>query len=615
MSIDSLPVAYQSLDESGTILEVNQAWLDLLGYERPAVVGRAFVEFLSADSKTEFETRFPSFRSRGRVDGAKFRLRHAAGHTVPVTFQGRVEYDEDGDLNRTHCQFYEIEREGKREDRIQAQNVKIEALHDVAMDIKNAAEEQAIYETLVAAAREVLDFDFAIADAAEDGHLHTRAVSAGVTEAEYFDRVPIDDETTIGAQVYRTGETSLHRDLQSEDRTHPPTDFRSALTVPIGEHGVFQAVDREPGAFDETDRDLAELLVSHVRNALDRLENIEALEAQTASLSRERNRLEAIFEAVPEPVAHVRYENRTPIVVAVNSAFEETFGSASKTIAGASINDLIVPEDEVEIARELDRAAETADVVEREVKRVTVDGPRTFRLRSSVLDTGGEPETLAIYVDLTDQKQRERELERENDRLEQFASIVSHDLRSPLTVASGRLELVAAESESEHVAAIERAIDRMDAIIDDVLTLTRKGQTVSPDETESVELAGLAQAAWRAIDSPEAVLQVETDESVPADRSRLRRVFENLFWNAVDHAGPSVTVTVGDIDGGFYIADDGPGIPSSEREQVFESGYTTTRDGTGLGLDIVADIVEAHGWTVELAEPEDGGARFEIRTG
>ncbi|MFW5900655.1 MAG: ATP-binding protein, partial [Halodesulfurarchaeum sp.] len=444
--------------------------------------------------------------------------------------------------------------------------------------------------------------------------LHTRAVSVDGTEAEYFDRVSIDDETNIASRVYRTGEPSVHRDLQSGDRTHPPTDFRSVLTVPIGSHGVFQAVDREPGAFDETDRDLADLLVSHVRNALDRLENIEALEAQAASLSRERNRLEAIFEAVPEPVAHVRYENRTPIVVAVNSAFEETFGPGSEAVAGESLNDLIVPADRVETARELDRAAETADVVEREVERITMDGPKTFRLRSSVLDTGAEPETLAIYVDLTEQKTRERELERENDRLEQFASIVSHDLRSPLTVASGRLELVKEATESEHVTAIERAIDRMDAIIDDVLTLTRKGQTVDPDETESVELAELAQAAWLAIDSPAAALQVETDESVPADRSRLRRVFENLFWNAVDHAGPSVTVTVGDIDGGFYIADDGPGIAASERDQVFESGYTTTRDGTGLGLDIVSDIVEAHGWTVDLAASEDGGARFEIRT-
>lgn len=612
--VDRLPIAYQSLDGSGTILEVNQTWLDMLGYERAVVTGTDFTDLLGAHAKQKYEAQLPLLLSRGRITGVELELRHAAGHLVPVAFQGGVEYDDSGEVTRTHCQFYEIEPEDEREGRLQAQNAKIEALHTVAMDIEQTRDERTVYETLVETAREVLDFDIAIADAVEDEHLVTKAVSAGVTEEDYFTRVPISDETKIGTRVYRTGEPSLVQDLQADDHSTSATDFRSVLTVPIGTHGVFQAVDRDPGAFDETDQDLAELLVSHIRNALDRLENIQTLEERTASLSRERNRLEAIFEAVPEPVAHVRYKNQEPIIEAVNSAFEATFGYDSASVAGESINELIVPEDGLETAQNLDRAAETADVVEREVKRITTDGIRTFRLRSSVLDTGGEPETLAIYVDLTEEIQRKRELERENDRLEQFASIVSHDLRSPLTVASGRLGLVMEEVDNTHLEEIDRAIDRMDAIIEDVLTLTRKGQTVSPEEIESMDLADLAETAWEAVDSPTGTLHVETTESVLADRSRLRRVFENLFWNAVEHAGPSVTVTVGDLEDGFFLADDGPGIPPEEREQVFESGYTTTRDGTGLGLDIVADIIDAHGWTVDLTATESGGARFEIRT-
>jgi signal transduction histidine kinase len=89
---------------------------------------------------------------------------------------------------------------------------------------------------------------------------------------------------------------------------------------------------------------------------------------------------------------------------------------------------------------------------------------------------------------------------------------------------------------------------------------------------------------------------------------------ENLFRNSVDHGGVDVTITVGALDGGdgFYVADDGEGIPEAEREKVFDTGYTTTSDGTGFGLNIVAEIAEAHGWAVEAVEAADGGARFEF---
>jgi signal transduction histidine kinase len=69
---------------------------------------------------------------------------------------------------------------------------------------------------------------------------------------------------------------------------------------------------------------------------------------------------------------------------------------------------------------------------------------------------------------------------------------------------------------------------------------------------------------------------------------------------------------VGTFDDGFYVADDGPGVPEADRESVFESGYSTDREGTGLGLTIVQEIAEAHGWEVSVTDSESGGARFEI---
>ena len=215
-------------------------------------------------------------------------------------------------------------------------------------------------------------------------------------------------------------------------------------------------------------------------------------------------------------------------------------------------------------------------------------------------------------------RRREEEVARERDRLEEFASLVSHDLRSPLNVAAGNLEIVterlADESiDFEELGAVKRSLDRMDALIEDLLALARQGAGI--DETEPVPLAELVAECWQTVDTEAATLSVETDAVVAADRSRLRQALENLFGNAVAHAGPDVTVAVGALpDGeGFYVADDGPGIDAEIREAVFEAGVTTNPDGTGFGLKIVAEVAEAHGWTVELAEGETGGARFEFR--
>ncbi|QLG28651.1 PAS domain S-box protein [Halorarum halophilum] len=221
--------------------------------------------------------------------------------------------------------------------------------------------------------------------------------------------------------------------------------------------------------------------------------------------------------------------------------------------------------------------------------------------------------TVGIVRDITERRERKRELERQNDRLEEFAGIVSHDLRNPLNVAEGRLELLDDEVDSVHLAPARRALSRMDDIIEDVLTLTRHGTTdVSP---HALEFEPLVWETWRTVDGPEATLTVAGAlGTIPADESRLRRILENLFRNAVEHAGPDVTVRVGRLDGesGFYVEDDGPGVPPGDRETVFRTGYTSSADGTGYGLEIVRELVAAHGWAVEVRTGNEGGARFVV---
>jgi signal transduction histidine kinase len=234
-------------------------------------------------------------------------------------------------------------------------------------------------------------------------------------------------------------------------------------------------------------------------------------------------------------------------------------------------------------------------------------------------------------------------LRRQNERLDEFASVVAHDLRNPLSLGRGAFELYREAGDEEMARDVVYAFERMESIIEDVLTLAREGEDV--DETTEVEVASVAREAWASVSATRATLSVASPGSVAAERDRLLQVFENLFRNAQEHAitdtdpgdvdgrdvdgrdverrdvdghaseRPGVTVRVDGLEeeSGFYVADDGPGIPEDEREDVLEAGYTTSEGGTGLGLGIVSRITRAHGWEASVAESESGGARFEFR--
>ena len=217
---------------------------------------------------------------------------------------------------------------------------------------------------------------------------------------------------------------------------------------------------------------------------------------------------------------------------------------------------------------------------------------------------------VVVSRDVTERKQKEQVLRRQNDRLEEFASVVSHDLRNPLSTLKGRLDLARETGGAEHFDAMDRSVDRMAALIDDLLTLARAGEEIG--EESWMPLEAPVREAWRTVDPEEADLEVETDTLVRGDRTRLHQLFDNLLSNAVEHAGPAVTVRVDSHEDGFVVEDDGPGIPAGEREVVFTRGTSGSPDGTGFGLAIVEEIAGAHGWSVEATEGAEGGARFEF---
>jgi signal transduction histidine kinase len=204
-----------------------------------------------------------------------------------------------------------------------------------------------------------------------------------------------------------------------------------------------------------------------------------------------------------------------------------------------------------------------------------------------------------------------------DDRIKEFASIVSHELRSPLQKAKSSVDLAKTECNSPYLDDIENTVADLDQLVDNLLDRLRDGE--ARVEMTAVDLATVVADSWP--DHTTAAVAIESElPTINAERSRLRQLLTNLFQNSIDHGNENVTVRIGVIDPvddavdaiGLYIADDGPGIEPDIRESVFEYGYTGSRDGTGFGLAIVKEIVDAFGWNVTVTESRTGGVRFEI---
>lgn len=242
---------------------------------------------------------------------------------------------------------------------------------------------------------------------------------------------------------------------------------------------------------------------------------------------------------------------------------------------------------------------------------VTTKYPRTWEERvTRQIKSLGE-------VIITTKRQRDNRirLEEQNERLEQFTSVISHDLKNPLAVAKGYVDMSLDKGELFNLEESANALQRMEDMIDELLTLAKQGEAIG--ETAATDVATVVNNSWNNLDTKEATLVTEDLESIPkpqADSSRLQEALENLIKNAIDHVGDDVEITIRRIENGVAVGDDGEGIPEDERDQIFERGYTGG-NGTGFGLAIVEEVVDAHGWELSLSESADGGAEFQILFG
>ncbi|PSP39985.1 hypothetical protein BRC71_00715 [Halobacteriales archaeon QH_7_65_31] len=450
------------------------------------------------------------------------------------------------------------------------------------------------------AAREILAFDRCSLGIERDGMLYVtqeRGDEHGETDV-------IPNDEGIAGLSYQSGESILIDDVSAYPHTEGGNEV-ALLSVPIGKHGIFQAVGEDTGVFTTQDREAAVLLCDHLAETLSRID-------RERDIARQERFFREVLNSIPDPVYILDDSLR---VDTVNDALVATVPYDHDQLIQMSTADIETQLLNKDVSRQFAELLDTGGSLRSEVEVESVDGERIpYQLNTRRIVHGDKPMLLGVARDISDRKAREEELRRQNERLDEFASVVSHDLRTPLNVADGRIRLARQSGELSHLDDAERALDRMEQLIQDALTLARDGRTV--ESQSPVVLPQLVRTAWNGVGDGDATISVFDEQiTVLADEPRLKRSLENVLRNAVEHADqPHIDVRAAIADGSAAISvcDDGPGIPADERDDVLQSGYTTSSDGSGLGLGIVSRIADAHGWTLSLSESDAGGLCVEL---
>ncbi|MFC6722839.1 PAS domain S-box protein [Halobium palmae] len=332
--------------------------------------------------------------------------------------------------------------------------------------------------------------------------------------------------------------------------------------------------------------------------------DITDLRAQEQELRETKRRLELVLEGTETGIWEWKIGTDE---IEWDDTLEQIFGLEPGSFGGTydAFAKRVHPDDLPRVEEAMDQAIENDELYHTEFRMIHEDGETVWaEVQGITISQENEPDRLiGLYHEISERKQRE-------EQLETFASVVSHDLRNPLNVASGYLDLAQQECESDNLENVAQALERMRVLIEDLLTMARQGDPVG--STEPVDLARLTEKCWNNIATAEATLTTNISGIIRANESRVQQLLENLMRNAVEHGGEEVTVTVEDLETGFCIEDDGPGIPEGDRPDVFEMGYSKREGGTGFGMSIAKQVADAHNWEIRVTDGSNGGARIEV---
>src|SRR5215217_6220867 len=332
----------------------------------------------------------------------------------------------------------------------------------------------------------------------------------------------------------------------------------------------------------------------------------------------DRQRLAAIVDSSDDVINSKPLEG---IGTSCNRGAERLYGYTAEEMIGQSIARIFPPERIDEFRDFMDRLSRGERISHHDAVRIAKDGRRVdiSVSVSPVADSAGRIVCAATIAQDISERKRMEATQRD------FLAMVSHDLRSPLTVVRASAQLLQRRGEYRE-ATVETILDyadRMARLIDDLADLVRLDEGHLPLQRERLDLVALARQCAAAAEKQSARHAVRIEEPDTAicgawDRVRLGQVVENLLGNALKHGAEQgeVVVRVEKRAGEALISvqDFGPGIDPDHMPHLFDRFYraNTRSSGLGLGLYISRILVEAHGGRIWVESRPGQGSTFTI---
>jgi signal transduction histidine kinase len=434
--------------------------------------------------------------------------------------------------------------------------------------------------------------------------------------------------------------SDVSRDERFENSEFEAAGVRSLMGAPIFDEGDqivgivltgLHAVHRFTSA--ETYRLAA--LTEKAASIFDALEAVDERESALQEAEAQQIWLESVIAAIPEAVLLIDPVREQ--VMAQNAAAATLLGELAGRRATSAYARLLGTEGESFDPSEspLGQAVSAREILTgTEMLAIRTDGAQIPVLVSAapvIQDPGARMQAVvAVFREISALKEASR-------LKDEFVSIVSHELRSPLTPIRGFVQLVARDlarkgGNKEHIQRLNSAaghVDRMTRLVDDLLDVSRLKAGSLDLRRSTVDILDICRevvADRLAGEMRQSLVFDESPASVTGfwDPDRLYQVIDNLVGNAVKYSPPDGRITIsvaGDVDrntASVTVSDEGPGIAVEEREQVF-SAFFRTRDaargqvaGLGLGLYICQELVTAHGGTISIEESTSGGAALTV---
>jgi PAS domain S-box-containing protein len=503
-------------------------------------------------------------------------------------------------------------------DRIEREQ-ELEALHAATRDLLSASTVEEICDVVTATAEEVLELPAATVFLRDPDADRLVPVAATDDTRELFGELPaLSAGDSIAWDVFEDGDPAIVSDVGDDDRAHnPETPVETELIVPLGEHGVFISGSLEADAFGEADRQFVRTLAMNVTAALDRTDREQELRRR----KRELERYETIVRATGEPIYTLDAAGN---LVDVNSAFVEMVGYSRDRLVGEHVS-VLMNEDDVArceaLIADLVASEGGRDDASIEVGVETADGDwRRCLVNIALMPSDGTFRgTVGILRDITERHHRAQ-------RLEVMDRVLRHNLRNEMNVVRGRTEALRESVPEDAAVHLDEILRSANALLSLSEGARRFHEAFHDDDARlgTVDLSAEVRGAVEGLRTrfPDATFETDLPSSAPARaHDAIRICIEELVENAVVHndsESPTVSVSVTVEDGAVEvaIADDGPGLPASERKTIDGELESALDHASGLGLWLVSWIVTSSGGdvTCDPNDPRGTVVRFVLRS-